>query len=454
MILKLRYALFLAPLALVPILGGRDRRGEASATPSAEAAPPAPRTVRPERRALKRVVEQPGHIEALEQTALAVKIAGYVEKLNADIGDRVRQGQVLAELRVPELEQELKQKTAAAEQAEAELELARKVLAASEAAVARADANVSLAEAGRTRAEASLVRWKADMERAGSLLRSGAGDQQTVDQTTDQLRSAEAARGESVASIQAARAAHQEAKAQRDRAAADVKVAASKVEVAKADRDRVAANWDYRLIKAPFDGVVTQRLADTGAFLQPTGSAVVFVVVRTDPVRLFVGVPESEAALVREKMPVRVRVQALDDHEVTGEVTRWSWALEGQSRTLRVQVNLPNADGRLRPGMYADARLTVERPGVWAVPETAVWVQDDQPTVLVVEDGKARRLAVKVGQRQGGFVQLLKKQAPSTAPGQPIEWVEITGREEVVVESPAAIPDGQTVCVTAPASDG
>jgi multidrug efflux pump subunit AcrA (membrane-fusion protein) len=434
------YLLLLVP-ALIPLLLSRGRSG---ATDGGAAARATPRTVRPERRALRRIVVQPGHIEALEQTALAVKIAGYLDVLHADLGDTVRKGQVLAELRVPELEQELKLKTAAAEQAEQELEMARAVLAAAEAVVARADAAVSLAEAGRARAEAGFVRWRAELDRVTTILRSGAGDQQTVDQVTDQFRSAEAARGESVAAIRAARAAHLEAQAHQARAAADVKVAAAKVDVARADRDRVAATWDYRLIKAPYDGVVTQRLADTGALLQP-GGAQVFVVVRTDPVRLFVGVPESEAARVREKMPVRVRVPALDDFEVTGEVTRWSWAVEGQSRTLRAQVNLPNADGRLRPGMYADARLAVERPGVWAVPAAAVWTQDDQPTVLVVEDGTARRLAVKVGLRHGGLVQLLKKQAPPAAPGESPEWLDLTGREEIVVESPAAIADGQAL---------
>jgi multidrug efflux pump subunit AcrA (membrane-fusion protein) len=451
---KTAYLLLLAPLALLPVVNGITRRGEAGPPPAAEPEPPTLRTARPERRTLTRIVEQPGHIEALEQTSLAVKIAGYIDRLNVDIGDHISKGQVLAELRIPELEQELKQKTAAAEQAQAELELSEKVLAAAEAAVARAEANVSLAEAGRTRAEAGFVRWRAELDRVTTILRSGAGDQQTVDQVTDQFRSAEAARGESVAAIRAAKAAHLEAQAQQARAAANVRVAAAKVAVAKADRDRVAANWDYRLIKAPYDGVVTQRLADTGAFLQPAGPAQVFVVVRTDPVRLFVGVPESEAARVREKMPVRVRVHAQEEREVTGEVARWSWAVEGQSRTLRVQVNLPNGDGRLRPGMYADARLAVEHPGVWAVPAAAVWTQDDQPTVLVVEDGKARRLAVKVGLRHGGFVQLLKKQASPTSPGESPEWVDLTGREEIVVESPAAVPDGQAVRVTAPASDG
>ena len=119
-------------------------------------------------------------------------------------------------------------------------------------------------------------------------------------------------------------------------------MSAAKWEVAKADRDRIAATLQYAKVRAPYDGVVTKQLMDTGAFVQPSGgAAVLFVVVRTDPVRLFVDVPEAVAGHVREEMPATVRVEALDEEEIAGKVTRCSWALDTQQRTLRVQIDLP-----------------------------------------------------------------------------------------------------------------
>jgi multidrug efflux pump subunit AcrA (membrane-fusion protein) len=198
--------LLLISLALVSGCGYPSH----AASPPSSAEALAITTVHPERRALKRSVEQPGQIEGFEQTALAVKIAGYVRKLNVDIGDRVRKDEVLAELWVPELEKELKQKEALAVQAEATVELSKRVLTAAEAAVEKARANFKLAEASRTRAEASYVRWQAEIDRNRALVRRNALDQQSLDQTTDSLKSAEAARDESVATIRAAEAARAE----------------------------------------------------------------------------------------------------------------------------------------------------------------------------------------------------------------------------------------------------
>jgi RND family efflux transporter MFP subunit len=444
-------------LAAVPLLlatvSGCGRQSQAASThSSSEPGPSTVTTTRPSRQMLKSTVEQPGQIEGFEHTALAVKIAGYLRKEYVDMGDPVRgprwyrHGQVLAELWVPELEEELKQKEALAVQAEAEVELSKRVLVAAEATVEKAEANLKLAEAGRTRAEGSYTRWQAEIDRNRILVRRNALDQQTLDQTTDSFRSAEAARDESVATIRAAQAARLESMAQRDRAAADVKVSEARWAVARADRDRIAATVQYTKIRAPYDGVVTKRVVDSGAFMQPNGgTSVVFVVVRTDPVRIFVDVPEAVAVRVKEGMPAQVRVQAQDEQEFAGKVRRFSWALDPQQRTLRVQIDLPNPDGRLRPGMYATARLTTEHPRMLTVPASAVWSQDDQPMIVRIEDGKARRTPVKIGLRQGGLVQLLKKQTRTAPQGEVLTWDDFTGDERIVTANPATLLDGQEV---------
>ena len=182
-------------------------------------------------------------------------------------------------------------------------------------------------------------------------------------------------------------------------------MAEAKADSAEADRKQTAALLDYTKIKAPFDGVVTRRNVDIGWLVQaPTGAAPaapLFVEDRTDTVRVFLDVPEADAAQVADGMPARVRVQALQEQEFSGRVTRSSYVLDNQARTLHAEIDLPNSDGRLRPGLYAVARLTVERPGALMLPAAAVLTQDDQPAVMRVESGKAVRTPVKLGVTAG-----------------------------------------------------
>jgi len=401
-------------------------------------------TVRPEQRTIRRTIEQPGQIVGFEETPLHAKIAGHVRKLNADIGDVVKAGQTLAELWVPEVEEEFHQKEAAVLLAKAGIVQAERALKAADASLHKSEAAVRLAEAGKTRAEASLVRWHSEYERAQRMLRNQAIDQQTVDQTLDQLKSAEAAKGESAAGIQAAESAKAEAVAQRDRAEADVEVARAKLKVAEADRAHAAALLEYAHVKAPFDGVVTRRFVDTGHLLQAS-SGPIFQLVRTDPVRIFVDVPEADAAQVHVGTPAVVRIQALQDQELPGKVTRFSWALDAQTRTLRAQIELPNKDGALRPGAYATARLTVERPNVLTVPASAVLTQNDPPLLVCVESGKAIRVPVELGPRHGPSVEVLRKQTHPARRGELAVWEHFTGLEEVVISKPASLTEGQSV---------
>ena len=100
-----------------------------------------------------------------------------------------------------------------------------------------------------------------------------------------------------------------------------------------------------------------------------------FNVVRTDPVRIFVDVPEVDAPFVDKGMPTTIRVQSLQEQELSAPVVRVSWALDTLTRTLRAEIDLPNGDGRLRPGMYVTARITMTREKAMSIPTTAVAVE-------------------------------------------------------------------------------
>ena len=192
-------------------------------------------------------------------------------------------------------------------------------------------------------------------------------DQSSAEQTFEQFKSAQTARDETLANIELSKATLAESKAQRDQAEIAVKVAEAKADSAEADRRQTAAMLDYTKIKAPFDGVVTHRNVDAGWLVQiPSGAmpaAPLFVVTRTDTVRVFLDVPEADAAQVRDGMAAQVRIAALQDQEFNGQVTRSSYTLDTQSRTLHAEIDLPNPKGLLRPGLYAVIKMMIERPG-------------------------------------------------------------------------------------------
>src|SRR5262245_10988785 len=365
--------LWLIPLLLTGCGRTPANTTQAPAAPSGPGAPLAVTVGKPERHELRRTVEQPGHIEAFAETPLLAKVPGFVKSVNVDIGDRVKTGEVLAELSVPELEEELKQKQATVLQMVAEVEQARKLLAAAEAHVKSAEASVVEAAAARTRAVANFERWKSESARVDNLVARGVIDAQTRDETLNQYRSAEAAKDEVEAKVRSAEAAKIEAEARRDKAKADVDVAIAKEAVARSDEGRMKAMLGYLKFPAPFDGVVTARRLDVGHFLQPSATATpIFVVTRMDPVRIFVDVPEADAPLIRDRAEAKVRVQALRGGECTGAVTRTAGAPHPKSRTLKTEIDLPNPDGLFRPGMYAYASVTAMLPAAWTLPTTAI----------------------------------------------------------------------------------
>jgi multidrug efflux pump subunit AcrA (membrane-fusion protein) len=442
------------PVLLAAGAGVARFRGEPSAQPPAASsgtdAPSAQvKTVRPVQKTIRKTIEQPGRVEGYEQTPIHVKIPGYVTVWKADIGQRVAEGEVLAELSVPEEREELKRREAATDLARAEVTAAETALEAAKADENRAEALVAQAKASKARADANVVRWAAEFKRSEETLKRGVASQSDYDITQDQLKTAEAAVKETEAGVAAAMAAKASATAARVKAEASVTVAKAKLSVASADARRQVEWLKYATVTAPFAGVVVQRNVDRGQYVTPpasgSGQLPLFVVVRTDPVRVFVDVPETEAALVTEKMPVTVRVQAQSDREIPGTVTRFSWALDVNTRTLRVQIDLPNPDGQLRPGMFATARFVTERSNVWVVPAGTVSTAEEQPFVVRVEGGKGLKTPVKLGARQNGMVELIHKQTRPASKGEPVAWELLTGTEEFLTARPAGWTDGAAV---------
>ena len=364
--------------------------------------------IKPERKTLTRRSEQPGEIEAFETAPLWAKVTGYVRVVHVDIGDRVvgpkrdakgmviEPGQLLAEIEIPELAEDLKQRQAIVKQGVAAVKVA-------EAAHKSADALVAEAQAAVDRAEATYRRWETEYERVRMLAASNAVTQKVADETEQQFKSADAARRETAAKIKSAMAKLAESAAGIEKANADLLVA-------QAEADKAQAVWNYTQIRAPFDGIVGARQIDPGHLVtsNATGSKPLFTVVAADTVRLCADVPESDAAAVQLEREAKVKVGALGGAVLEGKVTRTSWVLHAGARTLRIQVDLPNPDGRLRPGMSAQVDLLIaQRADVWSLPKSAIGTADGQSFVLRVgSDKKLVKQLIKTCLKAGADVEV------------------------------------------------
>lgn len=398
------------------------------------------RLIRAEPRTIARAIGQPGFIYAYEQTSIYPKVAGYVDRWNVDIGDVIKKDQELARLYVPELTAELKQKKAQVELDEAQVQVAGQMVEVASAQVEEARATVK-------KYQASVERWESEVKRLTGLTgKQGVIDPQVLTESQKQLKADVAARGAAEASVVASKAAVEKARV-------DVKAARARAQVSRADEERVAALVGYTRVAAPYDGRVVDRNANQGDYVQPgtgdeSGSGrgtrrPLYVVARTDKVRVYVDVPEMDARSVARDTPARVRIQALSDEEVQATVTRTSWSLRPESRTLRAEIDLPNPDARILPGMYAYGKVLIDRSSVRALPMNTVVEIGNQPCCYLYEGGKAVQTPVQTGIDDGKWVEVAKKRVKG-------EWVNFTGDEEVIVGDLSELTDGEPVQVAGP----
>ncbi|HWE35941.1 MAG TPA: efflux RND transporter periplasmic adaptor subunit [Isosphaeraceae bacterium] len=429
------YVLLASLAVLTAGLAGCDRPSAATASQAAtKAARPVTRVevVRPERRAIRREVEEPGQVEAFEVTAIHANVVGYVKSWGVNIGSKITKGQMMAELDVPELTAEAEQKRAMVEQAEARRDQAEAAVEVAGADVATARAKVAEAQAGIKRASSDLARWRSEYNRVEQLFRERAQTGSLLDETRNKLSAAEAAEEEELAQVETARAALAQARAALDKARSDLAAAKSGIAVARADARRVEALLGYTKIVAPYDGVVTRRNVDTGHLTMPGAQGEpLFVVARSDLVTVVVAVPEMDAPAVDPGDRARVRLQALPGKVVEGRVTRTAYALDTKSRTLRAEIDLPNPEGKLHPGLYAYATITVEEsPYALTLPATAVGRDGDKTFCVAVRDGHAARLPIELGLGDGARFEVRSG---------------LKGDEVVAKANVAALADGQAV---------
>ena len=376
-VLALVVVTVLGALFLVGYVPRRHER-EGAAETAIDNTDVAPRVsvVRPIVGASTRSLALPGSIEPLEQTTIYPRANGYVRKWLVDLGDRVKEGQSLVEIETPELDQELLQ--------------AKAQLAQGDAAVTEAKTNRDLA--------------KMEFDRATALVAAGVTSQQDLEQRRSTLASGE-----------------------------------SKVKVADAQRTAYDANMHrleqlsaYARVVAPFDGVVVERKVERGALVTAGNSTPLFRIAATDPVRVFIQVPQNMAPSVHPEQRVKVVVREFPGRDFEGKVAHVSGALDPATRTLTVEVRVPNVDNALLTGMYAQAQISLPVPHtVFTLSSNAVITGADGVRVATVRDDATVHFANIVVERDDGA-------AVDVAIG-------LTGDERIIVNPTAALREGALV---------
>jgi RND family efflux transporter MFP subunit len=313
----------------------------------------------------ERDIRLPGTMQALTEAPILARTDGYLTRRLVDIGDRVEAGQVLAEIDAPELDQQIHQAAATSEQAQAAIE--------------QAQANLEQGKANR-----ELARITA--ERSTRLTARGIVAQQEGDQAQAQL----AAQDANVQALEKAIAAQR-----------------SNLTAAKANLARLQQLHAYRLVKAPFRGVITVRNVDVGA-LVTTGSTLLYRIAQTSTLRTYVNVPQNSVNAVHVGQTAVLTVSHLPGQRFRGTVARKANALDPGSRTMLVEVDVPNPDGALFPGTFAEVDLSGSRSeSPIVVPAAALIFRTDGAQLAVVQaDATVHLQKVVVGRDYGDRVEI------------------------------------------------
>jgi multidrug efflux pump subunit AcrA (membrane-fusion protein) len=175
------------------------------------------------------------------------------------------------------------------------------------------------------------------------------------------------------------------------------------------------------------------------------------VIDRTDIVRIFVDIPEEDADYVDVGTEASVLIKAYRDEPIPAAVTRISWALNPKSRTLRTEIDLPNPESRLLPGMYAYVKVDIKRPSVQALPLEALTYTGDQAYCWLYENGRAVRTEIETGVSDGEWIEVTNRRAPgSEAPAAEIAWTPIDGSERVIISDLSTLTQNARVQINPP----
>lgn len=436
--------LFPAALVLIAGAGGgywyvhQEGKSTKDAKPAASAADAGDKVrvevVRPRPGGIARTVDQIAAVHAFEAAELHAEVSGYLKSQSVDIGDQVKEGDVLAVIAAPDLDKavevassELEHARANVKQAEAKLETAQAQREAAAANVNQAEADVEQFVATRKFREKERIRIR-------ELAVSRAIEQKLVDEQEDRYESAVAAEHAALANVRTKKAELLAAVALVDSAKADLEEAKATVGVKTAALAKARVFVDYTKIVSPYTGVVTMRSFHRGDFIRAaTGGGTttpLLAVARTDPMRVVIMVPDRDVPYTDVGDAAEIRVDALPGQVFHGKVSRFAHSEDPADRTMRTEVDLPNPDNVLREGMYGGATIIVDPPSprAFTVPASCLFdPEQGKGMVYVVRDGKLHKTDITYGKDNGIDIEILSG---------------LSADDEVVARYNGAIADG------------
>ena len=308
----------------------------------------------------------PGTLQGYVQASIAARVSGYLKRWTHDIGSRVKQGELLAEIETPEIDQQLAQAIAAREQAAASLALAR----------------------------STAQRWEALRQK-----------DVVAQQDLEERRNA-------------------------------VATATANLAAAEANVQRLRQTEGFKRVLAPFAGVVTRRNVDVGDLIDAGAGRVLFTMAQTDPLRIYVNVPQSYASRIQPGQPVIVTQAELQGQKFEGKVARTAGAIDIATRQMQVEIALPNPDGSLLPGAYVQVEVPLPPSKMLSVPENALLFRAEGTRVAIVDaQGKVHLQPVTLGRNYGGSIEVLSG---------------LQGNEQLVLNPSDALAEGDTVTIAPP----
>ena len=447
---------------------------------------PTVKVVRPKRESSVAItVDQIAAVEPYYRADLRARASGTVKLVLHDIGDKVKKGEVLVVIDVPESDQDVARSEAMILQRQQELKVsdaklkdAKAAKDVSAATIKQRDAEVEGATATRDLKKRKFARFQ-DLAAKGSVVGS------VVEEEERDYLSSEAVVTSTKANVERARADYAESESKIEAAAADIDLKKAQIEVARKDLDRAKAIADYAKVVAPFDGVVVRRTVDPGSFVQnaTTGmSDALLTVAKVDIVTVVAKFPDSVAPSIDLKTRAVVTVDDLPGVSIPAVVSRFAPTVQNADRTMRVEVDLFNGDAdeyrrlaeairvggperqakgvhdlmpvrafpvdarnarRLLPGMTGTIKLTIGGFGdSYVLPSVAVYSRSGTSYILLVRDGKTKQVPVRVQVNDGRAVRLALIERRKNGDGSSRDVLtELTGQEEIVVARQLEIGD-------------
>ena len=398
--LRLTFLVVAALLAAVVVTSGIRTRVKTAAAvkqQTLDLAVPVVSVIHPKKGSMRDEVVLPGNIQAYTDSPIYARASGYLKEWNADIGARVKAGQLLAEIEAPEIDQQVRQARSSVQQAEAALEQAR--------------ANLKQGKTNEELARVTAQRWS-------NLTTRGAVSRQENDQYQAQYQA-------QVASVQALEKA--------------VAAAQSNVGSAEANLSRVEQMQAFEQVKAPFDGVITARNTDVGALINAGNSGPaqeLFHMAATAKLRVYVNVPQVYSRSATPGVIADLTLAEFPSRRFSGKLVRTAQSIDTATRTLLTEIEVDNSSGALLPGAYAQVhlKLAAAAPSL-ILPVNALLFRSEGLRVGVVRDGdRAELVAVTLGNDFGTEVEVVSG---------------ISESDSIIVSPPDSLLSGATVRVAA-----